>query len=532
MLKCPQCDRSVSIEPSSSASERVKCPHCGKTFLTPGVIGSAPNDDDDWLSLDSDTVPSPNQAPASDPFPKSAPDQAPIPDPPTAGSSSVADFDDWGDEIPALLPAKERKPSSNFGTDGSSSSDDFDAFDFGSLPDFETPSTPSPHQNPAPKPLATTSQTPASTPNSPKTASTADQDEYANEYRLKCKVCGSLLYVQATQAGKTVKCSDCYTQLTVPPPPKIKKKQSLDLQKVETFGLGESPTTPKPIEAFRKSAEQYLDEASRAEIETPPPTYDVPSIGVWLKGIFGIFFDIGVIAHWIILSVFASALAVLYVNFQESKIIIPASYIGGFFLCAIVISCGFAILQSVANGEERVTDWPIFDFYAWMEPLFVAFSAFGFSAVPVWFLCQWLFGPGLMAVAITMLSLYILFPFVLLSMLDMGNPFTPFSAEVSRSITNSHEAWGGLYFTAGIMFFLLLVFYGMCTTIAPQAAAVMTVFVTIGCAFLYFAMIGRLAYTIGQDIIEPKLDKPKPDKPKPDTPKPDTLKPDQKEKRE
>jgi len=510
MLTCPQCNRSVSIEPSSG-SERVNCPHCGKSFLAPGVNAASHQDEDDWLSLDSDVVPSPNREPATDPIVPSANDPSSANDSSPAGHSSADDFADWGDEFPALLPANERKPSSSFGTDDSFPSGDDDSFDFGNLPDFDVPSSPSRHQKPksqsaaVPNPTATSAS--PRTDSAPDNETSSDQQEYANEYRLKCKVCGSIMYVKATQAGKTVKCSDCYTPLTVPPPPKIKKKQSFDLEKAETFGLGESPTKPKPIEAFRKSAEQYLDEASRAEVETPPPTYDVPSIAAWLKGIFGIFLDIGVIAHWVILSVFASVLAVLLVNFYESRIIIPASFLGGFFLCAVVISCGFAILQSIANGEKRVVDWPIFDFYAWMEPLFVAFSAFGFSAVPVWFLSQWLFGPGLMAVAITMLSLYILFPFVLLSMLDMGSPFTPFSAEVSRSITNSHEAWGGLYFTSGILFFLLLVFYGMCSTVAPQAAAVMTVFVTIGCVFLYFAMIGRLAYTIGQDIIEPKLDK-------------------------
>ncbi|TWU42546.1 hypothetical protein [Novipirellula artificiosorum] len=526
-LQCPQCNRPVTVD-AGSAGTRVKCPHCDKAFLAPGLSATTSDDADDWLSLDSDPIPSrpvvakPTSPPAV-PKPAGSKPRPIHPNParpgpsrePKAGKpasprrssetaprlteaeeallSQYAD-DDFTSRVesppkPASKSRSGRPPDlSKPGTGSDPFTADLGEDAFGGLGEMDLQDL-ADLQQPLPakaKPV---------------------EPEYEQEYRLKCNVCDSLLYVKAEQAGSTIKCPNCYSPLKVPPAPKVKKKQKLELDQVETFAFEKQVEGEKKrVDPFRKSAEQLLEEAAREEVESPPDNSDVPNLVEWLKGVFGIFLDPGVLVHWLVLSVCASVPAAVAIS-TGNKIAVVGLFVAGFFLGAVVVSCGFAILQSVANDEKTVSDWPVFDFFAWMGPLFVAFSAVGFSMVPVWFLSQWLLGPGLFALALTMLSLYTLFPFVLLSMLDMNSPFTPFSAEVARSVTNSHEAWGGLYFSAGLLFFGLFLIYAAGSTMAAPVAAVLAIFSTIAVAFIYFAMIGRLAYSIGQEIAEPEFEK-------------------------
>jgi hypothetical protein len=104
-----------------------------------------------------------------------------------------------------------------------------------------------------------------------------------------------------------------------------------------------------------------------------------------------------------------------------------------------------------------------------------------------------------------MLSVYFLFPFILLSMLDMNSAFVPFSPEVARSVTRCEEAWGGFYFSSGLVFVGLFLTFALASTMSPPVAAAISIFAGVGVTFCYFSMIGRLAYAIGQAVNAPPM---------------------------
>ena len=139
----------------------------------------------------------------------------------------------------------------------------------------------------------------------------------------------------------------------------------------------------------------------------------------------------------------------------------------------------------------------------WFGSAWVAFAAAGFAGVPALVLSQFVFDNTLIIVALTMFSIYMVFPFVLLSMLDMQTIMMPFSPEVARSVTTSQESWGGFYFSAGLLFFGLFLVFVATSGMSAGAAALITVSATVGLVFTYFAMIGRLAFAIGQSVNEP-----------------------------
>ncbi|MGB7344280.1 MAG: hypothetical protein WBD20_08710 [Pirellulaceae bacterium] len=527
-LQCPKCKKAVTVG-DESAGQRVKCPHCQQSFLAPGFAATS-NDDDDWLSLDTDVATIPTPAQSSEP--------APVP-----ADLLSADFDDDdGDEVEiiddveiidnesVLSKLSDQLKEFTAAVEPLPRSGDRETSDpFGDLPamspapipnaeemdvdaEFMIPDLPVPPRGPVSQSLPSQSLPAQSDPfddldgDYPTAkAPVADAVEYASEYRVKCNICGSILYAKAAQAGKTIKCTDCHSQVKVPPPPKVKQRPKIDVENARTFSFEETPANSKKREdPYRKSAQDLLDEAERAENETDKPYVDpdIPSMRDWAMNVFGIFLDVGVIAHWIGLSLLGGIPAAIVLSVGN-----PILYIGlivaGIIFTTLTIACGFAIMQSVANQQESVTDWPEADPTAWFDDLIVAVMAMVFAGVPMLMITSFALGPGLLSTALTMFSIYLLFPFFVLSMMDMQSVFAPFSPEVARSVTRCQESWGGLYFSAGLLFFGLFLFFVALSSAAPAAAAVLMVVATVGVLFSYFSMIGRLAYAIGQSVNEP-----------------------------
>ncbi|MGB1708061.1 MAG: hypothetical protein ACPHF4_09575 [Rubripirellula sp.] len=332
--------------------------------------------------------------------------------------------------------------------------------------------------------------------------------EYESEFRVTCKVCGTITYAKAVDSGKTTKCSDCYSEILIPKPPRIRKKPEIDIANAETFSLGQNNSEErKTADPFRKSAADLLAEASRQEEDASPPVYeDTPNVIEWVNNVFGIFKDPGVIMHWVCLSVAAAIPAALLVSIEQESLqllLTIGMMIGGLILGGITVSCAFAILLSVANGNDQVEDWPSTDVFQWFDQLTLVLGATGLVAIPMWTICFLTNSTGLLGVALVMFSIYLLLPFILLSMLDMGSVFAPFSPELARSVSKCQEEWGGFYFSSGLLFGLLFLFTAMIWYLPGSLGIVATTTLCIFTTFAYFGMMGRLAYTIGQSVNAP-----------------------------
>lgn len=509
-LQCPRCTGVVQVAENASGT-RVRCPHCEQTFLVPGFTSST-NDDDDWLKIDdqvpppkpkaaisgsitdpggntnkpglgNDTVAPSNDVFSDDPFSEGSDDlfgsgQA---------TGATSDLDDGLPPFEMLAPASRPKAFT--------SPIDLSALD--GIDQVPPPKLANSHGGlgvvPDPDPLMDTDAPPKSKP-----------PEYMTEYRVRCLTCGSMMYAKATQQGKTIKCHDCHSQVTVPPPPRVPKKPTIDMESAETFRFEDSKASNRPADPFLKSAEELLRNAEKQEASNPDPDFDTPDIMAWARNVFGIFVDPGVLAHWIILSVFASVPAYVALAF-ESKILILGLFPAGIVFGVVVLGCAFAILQSLANEEDRVSEWPAFDPGEWFGQMMVASAAIAIAAVPSYGAAFMAFGHSLTAVAIAMMSIYAMFPFLILSILDMQSIATPFSPEVAKSVTRCEESWGGFYLTSGILFVLLFLVFVASASMPPPARAVACIFFGVAGLFTYFAMIGRLAFAIGQVVNDKPL---------------------------
>ena len=529
-LQCPRCNGSVSIA-DNAAGKRVKCPHCEQNFLAPGIVAdsSSEEDEDDWLTLSDSPVPAHPSSPSSDSQASKTTtstlssktrntqpeNETPLPD----------DDDSFFSESslpPIQIPAASTSSSPGAGNDLSQSNastlgPDISAAEEELLSQFTDTSIPTADAKPPVKKNALDAiralgasasnigdDSATNTAAAPRAASV----EYESEFRVTCKVCGTITYAKAVDSGKTTKCSDCYSEILIPKPPRIRKKPEIDIANAETFSLGQNNSEErKTADPFRKSAADLLAEASRQEEDASPPVYeDTPNVLEWVKNVFGIFKDPGVIMHWVCLSVAAAIPTALLVSIEQESLqllLTIGMMIGGLILGGITVSCAFAILLSVANGNDQVEDWPSTDVFQWFDQLTLVLGATGLVAIPMWTICFLTNSTGLLGVALVMFSIYLLLPFILLSMLDMGSVFAPFSPELARSVSKCQEEWGGFYFSSGVLFGLLFLFTAIIWYLPGSLGIVATTTLCIFTTFAYFGMMGRLAYTIGQSVNAP-----------------------------
>ena len=103
----------------------------------------------------------------------------------------------------------------------------------------------------------------------------------------------------------------------------------------------------------------------------------------------------------------------------------------------------------MANGQAKVREWQGFNFFDHIGEMMLFAMAAAFSALPG-FLVGGLLSKGvdnaLLVVFATMLTSFLTFPIILLSMLDNESLINPFSPDVLRSIGIGSEAWGAYYF--------------------------------------------------------------------------------------
>ncbi|MDV6031113.1 MAG: hypothetical protein F9B45_13610 [Phycisphaera sp. RhM] len=494
IVHCPKCHSAVTVG-ADQAGRRVQCPSCLKEFLAPSSLGGAGSsaEDEDWLSLaDPDELtatphPSASASPAAAP-----PDLDDNDDDDLFGENPFVDVsDDDGLEsesdstdLFAGLPSLDELPSFAAGpTTGG--------------PTTGGPTTGGPVKGgPASGPAAS----PAAAKPTPPTeaAATIDPNE---EFRVTCPICGSMLSAKVKQTGKTIKCGDCYSEVRVPKPPRKKTKPQRD-DNAETFQFVETGATGRPEDPFKKSADELLREAAREPDEKrSEPAFDAPSTIGWFKTVFGIFVDPGVISHFLGLSILLAIPAALTVA-------VPVFALGMFPLgllgITLTVSCGFAILFGVANEHDRIEDWPTLDPTAWFESLWLVVAATAIAVGPAYVIATLFVAVPVVKLGLVMFSIYAAFPIILLSMLDEQSITSPFSADVSKSITRCQEEWGAFYFSTGLLFAALFGYFVMCS-LSPASIAI-GVILSIGVVFMYFAILGRLALAIGEVVDLTALD--------------------------
>lgn len=289
---------------------------------------------------------------------------------------------------------------------------------------------------------------------SPAAARAAQRSEAGNEYRLsdddqpverprlvkvKCGLCGALLYPRAELIGKHVRCPDCYRPvLVVEPPPEPVAKYD---KPAGEYTLDAEPP-PNPLAGI-VSIEAPVE--PRLEPEPLPP----PAPTLWyISGIFNFPWQQETISHWMTLTLFSAfangvtayGLSVVaemvgaggspFASFgvaMKMAFTIALGAIAWLLMLCYASGCAIAIIRETASGNEEVTDWHDAEFPEAMgSALAVVFPLAGAGAVGFGVylaLLPLLAGEGgssSLAYLVGVLTAVVLYPVMLLSVLESG----------------------------------------------------------------------------------------------------------------
>lgn len=342
-----------------------------------------------------------------------------------------------------------------------------------------------------------------------------------SEYRVVCKTCGTAQYVAPSAKGMKIKCPDCYSLFKVPPPPKgwkPKKKKPVKTTAAEVLP-SLAPEVEQPASVTREQdAErtQAILQKARQEIsdEEIEALYDSDfDTAGFARKTFGFFGDLitmfQVVGYGI---VFAGlfALAQFCANDTESGFgrgvllltVILAPLVALLFALPM-FSGGLALIEAVANKQSRVREIPAFNMFDNVGELILIASAVAASLLPGIVIGSWLAGDGvggmIVRVSGMMVSSFLLFPLLLLSMLDNNSIFQPFSAAVIRSLREAAEAWAGYYLKTLVGFFVTLVLWYMLLGGSPVTSGVAGFFLPL-LWFFVCQQLGALADGIADHL--------------------------------
>ncbi|MDA1049889.1 MAG: hypothetical protein O3C40_05350 [Planctomycetota bacterium] len=310
------------------------------------------------------------------------------------------------------------------------------------------------------------------------------------EFSVVCVICGTRLDVNDSLIGKKIKCPDCHNAIEVRTPPPERRRLPVhaapDAPDDDDFGLAavtdttlstspyhsiandllaqaesevalEAPTAPRqkraPVPDSMQRAEASQDEADereRPKLPTAP----------FRTGVLKFLIDPQTIARLIVLGlvmfVELGAIQMAIVSGENDN---PQSQFFSIIARIIALTLGIAfttnlavsligILQDTANGMDVIESWPDVNFVDWIGEAFYLFSGLFIAVFPACATAKvvsllgapdslfWLVGFGGSFVGILLL-----FPFVLVSMLEAASPIVPVSQPIIRSLRLARGSW-------------------------------------------------------------------------------------------
>jgi DNA-directed RNA polymerase subunit M/transcription elongation factor TFIIS len=323
-----------------------------------------------------------------------------------------------------------------------------------------------------------------------------------------CPVCHTRMLATEDQVGSRLTCPDCGSLAVVPPMPKPRKK--IDVMEGAGKGYGLIDYDESRPQATAPQPSVYPDPTDEPpEIERWAPRRERPVLPdrPFLDGTFSFPFSASVYPRTIQLTVFSivfsaigCAAAAMFLS-RDPVALFACAMLGGF--AAILVLMWFIILSATvltvlndtAAGADAIEDWPDAVFLDWMGDSLWIFCALCMSTAPGAAI-SWLLEMVRIPCGVTLLpvSMFLCFPFVLLSMLEHNWIFGIFSVPVWRTLFVATSGWLRFYVTSALLFAVTSIFDTIAAHINPIAGFCI-VSVTQSAAWLiYFRLLGRLAW--------------------------------------
>lgn len=318
-----------------------------------------------------------------------------------------------------------------------------------------------------------------------------------------CPTCQARLHPRLDMVGRRVRCPDCGSVIRVPPPPPKPEAAEPPPPLVE-YRVGEEPQRAEPqFEILTVKSH------SPAEPVAAPPRW-------WLvDGVFGFPWRPDARGRWGVLSLLilaageVTALMLVSTGFLSGEMDqLHAVAMGFFGLGAIWLwvwallygsTCFVGIIDDTGGGSEGVSQWPADDWREWLWPLlYVAFQAalaFVVGYAALWAAAHWY--DAQTSQLIMAATAFLLFPILLLSAMESGETFVPFSPAIFASLFRLAWAWLLVYIESFVVVGAVAAMTAWLVAFSPYLAVPFCAPLIAASLFIVARLYGRLVWRIG-----------------------------------
>jgi len=317
---------------------------------------------------------------------------------------------------------------------------------------------------------------------------------------VKCPRCLSLLSPELREEAWQDTCPDCLEEYRVPARRELPgKPQPLP---IPDPGQYQAAPANKPTPLNTRVYEKISD-IRQIDVD-PPPTW------VFFSHVFQYPWTRHVWAKWVWASL-AWSLSCLLVSLTLMFLLsggigtVVAAFLGlpafwvVFWTLSYTSACGMTILEGTGSGQVVIDEWPEPDWREWaVNLLFLTFLGLVAQGLSVLIepLIQFLPERWLVSLALV----HVIYPVVLLSALETGSIFWPFSPPVFQSMWSHGRYWIAYYLIAGIFSagYVTAIYYSVMAS--PLWSALWAGPLTTSFLFVQARLLGRLGWRV---LIEP-----------------------------
>jgi len=157
-------------------------------------------------------------------------------------------------------------------------------------------------------------------------------------------------------------------------------------------------------------------------------------------------------------------------------------------------ACAMAVVRDTANGSDEVRDWPGAVFLDWFGEVFYLFNGLCVSVLPgaglAWLLAGYDFS-GLPAASIIA---FLLFPIVLLSMLEQNSALGVISPSTWGTLRKDSGAWATFYLFSAVLLLAVGVVERVVFFLGGFLGSIVLALSLTVVWLIYFRLLGRLAW--------------------------------------
>lgn len=350
---------------------------------------------------------------------------------------------------------------------------------------------------------------------------------------FSCPHCGTLEPRFASRAGLPVSCPGCGRQFVAGVPslatPNVLAAGSESADESDTYEL-EPPVARPPAPVFTDeelAPPEPRKPAATREVSLEPVGYDSHAVReqrlhrfhhepdeppkvVFLSGVFDFPLRSGVWRRWLSMSFSLLVLGQIGIPCLRLLGVLDDSAASGAMILGLVMglptllitligggyvsACLLAVVEDTANGCDQVQEWPESDWRDWAFtlrlPLMAALGSFAAGSLFSWLAGQWNLAADLAALVV--------FPVLILSMLESGAALAPISAAILSTCLRFWWVWAIFYAETGLALiavaWLLRWIAGQSLSVCLCGAPPLVYFMLV-----YARLLGRLAWYTGWD---------------------------------